>query len=369
MDLTTSSILPIDETFGHHTTLTDLPNELLDMICHLAWPRIKDDNDVLLTLASICTRLHSIALSIYFARLGFDGSTLRLGYSEMSLAAHTSKILKGIRLSFFPPFPQNGLTSLECRFDSSSSEHFIGVMNLLDHIPVVSGVRLRFRSYILASEFYSMLSALSDKSCKSLHIVNLPNGYECLPEFRPSNILETVSISTCGYLRADAIDWIVPSINSSPLRTFELNIKKQWQTVNLLNQLEVPYLTELQIFSQIPINEIMLFLSRHPGITTLHVAVDEYMRQEVDTYALMHLTSLSAAPAVVASFLSQPGRAPNLTYIHLFTDSSSDATGCWETVYSDDDEMELMQSFAVLQSYPRIANLPLTLFKRLGSTE
>jgi hypothetical protein len=209
---------------------------------------------------------------------------------------------------------------------------------------------------------------LGEKSCKSLRIVNLPSGYECLSKFQPCNTLETISIS-CNSLRYEAIAWIVPSINSSPLRTFELNIKKQRHTLNLLSQLEVPHLTELNICSQIPINEIMLFLSRHPGITRLLVPVDKDLPRKVDTYALTHLTFLAAAPAVVALLLSQPGRAPNLNYIHLFTDASSDATGCWETVYSDDDETELMQSFAVLQSYPRISNLSLTLFKRLGSAE
>jgi hypothetical protein len=76
------------------TTINDFPNELLNEVCHGI-----DAEDDLIALASLCTRFHDIALSIYFGRLGLDGLSLHLGYSELSLVDHTLKVLKGIRLS------------------------------------------------------------------------------------------------------------------------------------------------------------------------------------------------------------------------------------------------------------------------------
>jgi hypothetical protein len=331
----------------------------------------KDDIDVLLSLASLCTRLHSIALPIYFARLEFDGSSLRLGFSKLMIKDHVSRILKGIRLSF-PPFIQD-LTSLTCHLYSFSRADFNGVLNLLDYVHAVSDINLRFghgKSGSLAPELFSVLAAFGKKRCKSLNIVDLPQGHKQLRalEFQPWNTLESISIWVDD-LSPEVLHWIVLSINSSPLRALELSIENQQDIQTLLSQSTAPYLKELWVIPQVPINEIMTFLSRHPGITKLHISADGDLPRKLDTYALRHLSSLSAAPAVVALLLSQPGRAPNLTYIHLFTDSSYTATQSWEMVYRDDDEMELIQVFALLQSYPRITFLSLTLFKRLGSKE
>jgi hypothetical protein len=286
---------------------------------------------------------------------------------------HVSRILKGIRLSF-PPYLEK-LTSLTCELGRYPFSDLSAVLNLLDHVHAVSDIHVRFRPgkyRSLAPEFFPILAALGEKRCKSLHIVDLPRMYlkqTQAPEFRPCNTLKSISIWGDGF-PPEVLHWIVSSINSSPLRKLELCISNQQDILNLLSQFKAPYLTELWAIHRIPINEIMTFLTEHPGITRLHISGED-LPQKLDTYGLMHLTSLSAPPALVASLLSQPGRAPNLISIHLFTDVSQayGATKSWETVYRDDNETELMQSFAVLQSYLRITNLSLTLFKRLGSTE
>jgi hypothetical protein len=117
----------------------------------------------------------------------------------------------------------------------------------------------------------------------------------------------------------------------------------------------------------------MDFLLRHPRVTKLHAAIDcslAWTTCLLDTQAFMHLTDLSATPDFVFLLLSEPGRAPNLTTIHLFTDSSwTCSAGCWEPRYIESNLMALLQTFTVFPNYPNIDSLTLTLCEQLGGEE
>jgi hypothetical protein len=121
----------------------DLPNELLDAICNY----VEDDN-ALIARASLCSQLHSIALPIYFTRIGCDGSSLFLGYySRLTFTDHARQVLKGIHLSLaLAPDRKfkNGLTTFDCLFTEATSDAFVAIVTLLGHMPFTSSVRLRF---------------------------------------------------------------------------------------------------------------------------------------------------------------------------------------------------------------------------------
>jgi hypothetical protein len=348
-------------------------NELLDEVCHGI---DADSEDDLITLASLCTRLHDIALPIYFARLGLDadGLSLRLGYSGLSLIDHTLKVLKGIRLSLArrsgPAWLQR-LTSLDClfKFGQTTPAIFSTIQTLINHIHIISRLHLNFRaSPLVDSEFYMMIMAVGDKSCTSLEIFNLPQGYRCPLAFRPINTLKNVVITSDNDHIFDTLDWLVLSINSSPIRTLEMQLQNENHILALLFRLEVPNLTNLDVFFPTSIDKMMPFLRRHPRITDLHAAVDQCPPDKLDMCTFEHLTKLSATPDLVALLLSQPGRAPNLSKLHLFTDSSYCAKQCWEPRFSG-HEMELIQVFTALPNYPAIYSLSLTIFEKFGSRE
>jgi hypothetical protein len=166
----------------------------------------------------------------------------------------------------------------------------------------------------------------------------------------------------------DTLDWLVLSVNSSPIRTLEMQLQNENNILALLFRLEVSNLTKLDVFFPTSIDKTMPFLRRHPRITHFHAAVDRCLPDQLDMCTSKHLTMLSATPDLVALLLSQPGRAPNLSKLHLFTDPSYDAKQSWEPQFSG-HEMELIQVFTALPNYPAISRLSLTIFEKLGSRE
>jgi hypothetical protein len=241
---------------------------------------------------------------------------------------------------------------------------------LIDHIHIIASLRLNFRTTSCMAamddpEFYMMIMAVGDKSCTFLQILNLPRRYRCPPGFRPINTLKQVLITSNDVHSFDSLGWLILSINSSPIRTLELQLESENHIQMILLRLEVPNLTELVLFCPTPIFNILSFLRRHPRITLLHAAVDKCLPALLDMCTFEHLMALSATPAVVALLLSQPGRAPNLSELHLSTQTSCCSKRFWELAFSG-DEMELIQVFAALPNYPAISGLSLTIFEKFG---
>lgn len=334
---------------GH---INKLPNELLNII----FQQVQDDD--LLKLSCLSTSLHSIALPMYLVRVGFHGSTLHLGDSPRS----PFKILKGIRLSF----ALSGLDILECMFgadDVQIIEQLKEVRKLLQRLPAVSTLRFCFDravwfvgSQAFTKEFYRSINALDGKNCNCLQIIDPPTSPPVANlKLRPIDTLTDVTISLLHFIRTPEVDWIVQSLNQSPVRALKLTIADT-DTVEILNRATLPHLDEFHVSCNIPIDWFIPFLHRHPNITILHAGLTgNTLPQTLHMCTLPRLTTLIAPPRLIISFLSLPGRVPIINTICMFMDQ----------LIPD----ELTRALASLSTYPDIHTLTLNIWRRYTMEE
>jgi hypothetical protein len=272
---------------GTLALLTDLPNELLDLIAH----QLGDDD--LLALAVLCKRLNCIALGIYHVRMGIN--EVFLSISDMAQSITTFHSLKGVRLSF----KCRNFLSITCHF----SQNFIGevkeVKRTLETISTLNTIVLNFtyaRQYFATSDppvsLSLLLDALRGKSCNTLEVTGsgpvLP--YRQTMPAHPLIDLKCVSLISAPEA---VMDWLPPSLNTSRITKFHLCDKVTVETRCFLALLKLPSLLDLHITSQrLSVGDLITFLGRHPSITSLHV--------ELRTYHFPHKSCIRPLPNLLS---------------------------------------------------------------------
>jgi hypothetical protein len=325
----------------HRFILTDLPNELLTLILQQLGHR------ELLDIACLCQRLNLIAIRLFFKDVGFDpGST----QSSLKLELwQPFTLLKGIRLSFTP----KALHQLRCEFDISVLyQQMIDVQALILLLPAVSQVHLHFPAKLrtlwqsdvdqawktFIKVLIRLLNTLDGKSCTHLEIEGLSPPTSIKPsrgrlKVQPLNTLQKVTISTSNTLYGKLLDWIVLSLNNSPVHTLKLttynpqhylydfSMAMDFTALAVLSRTNLPHLSNLQVCVFTRMQNIVPYLHRHADITTLHITAWCHAASGIQAQypVLPHLTKLVAVPKFIIDYLSHPEIVPDLQTVRLLT--------------------------------------------------
>jgi hypothetical protein len=232
------------------------------------------------------------------------------------------------------------------------------VRKLLQRLPAVSTLRFCFDraawlvgSQTFTKEFYRSINALDGKNCSCLQIIDPPRSPPVANlKLRPIDTLTDVTISLLHYIRTSEVDWIVQSLNQSPVRALKLAIVDT-DTVEILNRATLPHLDEFHVSCNIQIDLFIPFLHRHPNITILHAGLTgNTLPQTLDVCTLPRLTTLMAPPRLIISFLSLPCRVPIINTVCMFMD---------QCILD-----ELTRALGSLSTYPAIHTLTLDIWRR-----
>jgi hypothetical protein len=329
------------------TGISDLPNELLNLILHL----IQDED--LLALAVLCQRLNAVALAIYLSRSKVDGRILHL--STLGTPFHA---LKGVRLSF----RYYHLQSLLCYFSENIVEEMKEVQRTLESISTVGRVLLKFPIGVdMRKDRFPTLLALLD-SLGGVSCTDFEAGGTCVtfPERsilpRPLLDLKTVSFICSPFLSPSFRQWTTQSLNSSPITNLYLD-----DVINLhlfLASLKLPALLDCYIScTRLPVQDLLTFLDRHPSITSLYVNRGDYqlpVPQNSPMWSLPRLSYLSSRPDFIIYFLLSPQAVPSVTTVQLITGGLAQRPDKL-------DFSSLGEAFILIAKQPKIVSLSLTL--------
>jgi F-box domain len=238
-----------------YRSLADLPSELLHIICQ----QLGDDD--LVALARLSAHLHRIALPMYFERIGFDGSTLKLGGSQ----GMPFKVLKRLRLSF----TLEKLKSVHCVFTYTGTlDDVREIRKFIALVPAVSSLSLSLPvirpffdvySESVIETLFALIDTLHDKSCNRLEIIHLRlpdyQNLTGLTKLRPVETFQEVILQGIYDQReADPItsspqslflDWLILSMNNSPIHTFKFTGQNSYTLSALLDRAVLPHLTKI----------------------------------------------------------------------------------------------------------------------------
>jgi F-box domain len=367
----------------------DLPTEVLTIILQQL------HFDDLLLIACSCTRLNDIALRLFFHSVDFHPEAPE---ASLNIGVHPNQpftILKGIRLSV----TLRALHTLRCYFSSHSLiEEMKEVLELLILLPTVSSVHLTFPSYPHSQSlhpYYSMsyllgsfplwrsendpkwlsfakillalLNALGGKSCTRLEIIGLTppaslKSWRRRGALQAAYTLTEVIISTGGTLSGTLLDWVIQSINASPIRKLNLTTYYHWDltALTVLSRAKLPHLTDFHMCLSNQVRDLVSCLRQNPNITSMRVVGwYPYAGVKLDMCPLPHLTHLAATPKFLIDFFSFPDHFPALHTVHLLTAGLSSSTP--EEPQYTFSSVELTQAFSALRSCPTVRCMSLTM--------
>jgi len=172
-------------------------------------------------------------------------------------------------------------------------------------------------------ELLQVISLLHAKSCKSLEIHNL---YAFMPlcgatELQPLTMLEDVTISAHFCPGCSFRDWLISSLNQSPIRVLRVTTLPRNHhfgdnvgTQLLLDRTELLHLNELHISdSHTPVQQLLAFLHPTSNITTLLAGTCGYpLPSKPSLCAMPQLTTLITTPQLAGFLLSSPKKFLNL---------------------------------------------------------
>ncbi|KAK0437716.1 uncharacterized protein EV420DRAFT_1486991 [Desarmillaria tabescens] len=287
--------LTLDDAVG----LLDLPNEIILAILHDV-----DLND-LVSLAWLSQRLNLLALNMYLERCQKVSDSI----GSFGGPGRAFSFLCVLRLCFFNR-PQ--ITSMSLHFSGNfhaEMEEVRHYVELVGPVPLyvdISKICLnvaggpQFDIYRKATELEEFCHLLPSQDCRSL---------------------------TCSSIRlpshsAKLLDWLIRSMNASPLHTIVL----EWLTEQVLERLRLPHLRNMTCIDRID-HDISLallgfFLNRHPVLETLSILghslyVDDHRLLQSILQPMPHLTSLSANLNVLGAFFGCWGCFPALEDIGI----------------------------------------------------
>jgi hypothetical protein len=299
---------------------------------------------------------------------------IRLHDLEYSLALGRDQpfsVLRGIRLSI----ALNPLHQLDCAF---SFDHVIKelceVGKLLVLLPAVSRLRLHFKftpyyiwekyeteresvALIRAKALLSVLNALHGKSCVYLEIAGLKsppeiNSVRRRLDLLPLETLQEVTISTSNTLWGKVLDWMVQSLNNSPVNALKLVTHNYLDltALTILSRAVIPHLTDFHLCVTSQIHDLGVF---YPTITSLRLSTTWILRlpRKGDACLPPNLTMLAGFPGFVIHLLSRPGIAPGLNTIHLFTVGLKISPD--EPIYTF-SSVESTETFVIISTFPNI---------------
>jgi F-box-like len=312
---------PFKVSGNRSALLSDLPNELLNSIMS----NLSDED--LASFAAVCRQLRYVVVLMYFDRVGFIwGKTfLRLGGSYDG--RYPFDVLRGIFLCV----NLGPLDELDCEFSTNAVWELEKVRSLLVRVSKVSSLRLWFSGDFLRdtrevfmNAVFELINQLHGKSCTNLTITNLflPALFHPIDQdirLHPVNTLQVVNLSmTTTYRCTPLLDWIVSSVNNSPIRKLHITSKlpKDCSASVLLDHGTLPYLTDFHVCSCPTVDRLVPFLFRHRFIHVLSIQLYDIFRTDLSLCTLPSLTKLIANPEFVVWLLSSVN-APALHTVHL----------------------------------------------------
>lgn len=297
---------------GSWCGITNLPSELLDLIIQLV-----GDED-LLSLAVLCKRLNSLAIRLYFSRMGMQNSFLYLFSFQPLTPFHA---LKGVRLSL----QHQTFRSINCSFSSNFIAEMREVQRTLEKISTLNTLMLNFgythvnlTSRQSSTSLSLLLDALQGKSCNTLNI--LVSGSTFFPPIsaRLLTDLEAVSLHSTSPLFCN---WISQSLNASKITKLYISDDGETNTPTSLASLQLPSLNDFYISSiKLAATDLITFLARHASISSLYIDLQKpHLPRKSQPCLLPRMVNLTSTPDMITYWLSYPETVPEIRTIRLLT--------------------------------------------------
>jgi hypothetical protein len=325
----------VTETPNAGPSLLDLATELLLIVfAHL------EDED-LLRISLLSTRLHHVALELYLSRHG--------SYSEtsVSLVGPPFRMLPALRMALF--VQDLPLVSLTFLTDWVAQGMLKGLERLIRRVSCVKKIEIhcgygrsimRQREHLEAME--ALLVALAGKACVELTMtgwyVRYPHDWTSkrplskkirpVPchDLPPLTSLNAFHIRHCNISSPTLRTWTINSINLSPITSLTLHsvtFSSHSPSSEILRLLALPLLSHLYIYSdRLIFSDVVIFLGRHPRVTNLSLAggVAIISNSPFPAEALPILSVLKAPPHFVNHILSSRGALPSLEAVVIDPD-------------------------------------------------
>jgi hypothetical protein len=324
------SQLGVGAIIGHQyrgTTLLSLPTELIEMVVQ----EMEDDDVYSLSLLS--RRLHSVALPIFISRQpGF------FEFERLQLSKSPLKMLRAARVALFVQHLDHvtvNLTPMEPVLPMLKS---LGrLFSRIEYVGSISLQSLTFGNTLdtkqVVKGLVPFMEALQEKSCTTLRMsgITFPSerkGGQRI-EISPLTTLTTFDLHYSMLANLSIRNWIIRTINMSPITTLCLNrVTFSAEKLSLgkdLSLLTLPFLTELSIIvlDNLQFDDVSAFLCRHRGISNLTFKCDTIINSSTPPLpkdALPLLDTLQATPQYIQHFLRPRDSLPNLRHVDLDPD-------------------------------------------------
>ncbi|KAJ7572546.1 hypothetical protein C8J56DRAFT_989394 [Mycena floridula] len=249
--------------------LTDLPDELLHLICE----HLDEDLDSLLSLAILNQSLNRIALGKYYSVINFDQEETFLGLGTASIPfRHLQSFMLDLRRPQF--------TAISAHFSLDFSKELDQLVRIIQSNKLSYTAYLSFPYQYRPSEqsnklFHQLLCTVSQSPCNSIAVRGKVHSDDF--EVPPIATLENIDMDSSSFLvQPSLLSWIVQSANSSSsLRKLTISCEIPSR---FLSQLHLPELVHLNFDTKIlppgGFDEFSSFLIRHPSIQTLSVRLN-----------------------------------------------------------------------------------------------